>query len=239
LDGAMKLYQQALEIKEGLGDLQGKSATLHNMAQIYVTRGDLDGAMKLYQQSLEIKEGLGDLKGKSATLSMMANINWARKEYDKAQNLMKQSIEISKQIGDFQNLAISTVKLGQLSQVRGDKAGALQKYQDGLGFAEKLGAKPLVAQIRQLISELEGDEQQQGMTAEQFITSAVQCYLQRKPEAQQYYEASAKMANDPNSPAELRTLGKALQRILIGDKHPDLSSLPKEWSTLITTLLNP
>ena len=39
----MKLYQQSLEFDEGLGDLQGKSATLHEMAGIYVTRGDLEG----------------------------------------------------------------------------------------------------------------------------------------------------------------------------------------------------
>jgi hypothetical protein len=49
----MRLYQQSLEIKERLGDLKGKSATLHEMAYIYVTRGDLDGAMRLYQQVLE------------------------------------------------------------------------------------------------------------------------------------------------------------------------------------------
>ena len=54
LDGAMALYQQAQEILEGLGDRQGKAATLHAMAGIDVTRGDLDGAMALYQQSLDI-----------------------------------------------------------------------------------------------------------------------------------------------------------------------------------------
>ncbi len=68
LDKAMALYEQSLQIKEQLGDLQGKSATLHNMANVWVTRGQLDKAMALYAQSLEIKEQLGDLQGKSATL---------------------------------------------------------------------------------------------------------------------------------------------------------------------------
>ncbi|MCC6569348.1 MAG: tetratricopeptide repeat protein, partial [Anaerolineales bacterium] len=87
LDGAMKLYQQAREILEGLGDLKGKSATLHQMAGIYVTRGDLDGAMKLYQQSLELFDGLGDLKGKSATLHQMAGIYVTRGDLDGAMKL--------------------------------------------------------------------------------------------------------------------------------------------------------
>ena len=46
------------------------------------------------------------------------------------------------------------------------------------------------------------------------------------------------MAKDEIASVELRALGHVLQRILIGDKHPDLSSLPKEWSDLITNLLN-
>jgi tetratricopeptide (TPR) repeat protein len=61
LDLALERYQEALACYERLGDLQGKAATLHEMANVLVTRGDLDGAMRLYQQSLEIKERLGDL----------------------------------------------------------------------------------------------------------------------------------------------------------------------------------
>ena len=57
-----------------MGDLQGKSATLHEMAYIHTVRGDLDEAMRLYQESLRIKEGLGDLQGKSATLAMMGQL---------------------------------------------------------------------------------------------------------------------------------------------------------------------
>jgi hypothetical protein len=42
LDGAMGLYQQSLATHEALGDVQGKGATLHQMAGVLVT-GDLDG----------------------------------------------------------------------------------------------------------------------------------------------------------------------------------------------------
>jgi tetratricopeptide (TPR) repeat protein len=65
LDGAMRLYQEALEIAERLGDLRGKGATLREMASILRLRGDLDGAMRLYQEALEIFERLGDLQGKA------------------------------------------------------------------------------------------------------------------------------------------------------------------------------
>ncbi len=51
-----QLYQQSLEIDERLGDIGSKGATLHDMAYVLRTWGDLDGAMTLYQQSLDIKE---------------------------------------------------------------------------------------------------------------------------------------------------------------------------------------
>ncbi len=61
LDGAMKLYQQSLEIKEGLGDLQGKAMTLGMMSKIFWARGNykdaitslLNGLMQLVKLQIE------------------------------------------------------------------------------------------------------------------------------------------------------------------------------------------
>jgi hypothetical protein len=74
----MRLYQEALEIKERLGDLLGKGDTLREMASILRLRGDLDGAMRLYQEALEIFERLGDLRDKAVTLGMMGQALWAQ-----------------------------------------------------------------------------------------------------------------------------------------------------------------
>ena len=41
------------------------------------------------------------------------------------------------------------------------------------------------------------------------------------------------MAADSSVPAEVRELGRVLQRIMIGDKNVDLSSLPKEWAEAV------
>ncbi|RJP54127.1 MAG: CHAT domain-containing protein [Anaerolineaceae bacterium] len=103
LDGAMRLYQQCLQIDERLGNLQGKSATLHQMAGIYVTRGDLDEAMTIYQRVLEIVEHLGDLQGKSAALHQMAGIYVTRGDLDGAMKLYQQSLEIKEELSDLQS----------------------------------------------------------------------------------------------------------------------------------------
>ena len=41
------------------------------------------------------------------------------------------------------------------------------------------------------------------------------------------------MAADSSVPAEMRELGRVLQRIMIGDKNVDLSSLPRKWAELV------
>ncbi|MCI0477308.1 MAG: tetratricopeptide repeat protein, partial [Anaerolineales bacterium] len=156
LDGAMKLYQQSLQIQEQLGDLQGKSATLHQMAGVFVTRGDLDGAMKLYQQSLQVTEQLGDLQGKARTLSQMANVYWNKHESEETENLLRQSIELSEKVGHLEGAAYDTVKLGQVAQARGDRETALARYREGLAIFERLGMPRETAQVRELIAELEG-----------------------------------------------------------------------------------
>ncbi|NJM19581.1 MAG: tetratricopeptide repeat protein, partial [Richelia sp. SM1_7_0] len=45
------LYQQSLELKEKIGNVQGKAASLHCLAVIYAQLGEVENAIALYQQS--------------------------------------------------------------------------------------------------------------------------------------------------------------------------------------------
>ena len=71
------------------------------------------------------------------------------------------------------------------------------------------------------------------MTAEQFIAGAIQSAREKRPEAEGYFKSAQKMAADSSGPAEVRELGRVLQRIMVGDRNVDLSSLPKEWAELV------
>ena len=72
-------------------------------------------------------------------------------------------------------------------------------------------------------------EQEQGMTVEQFIAGAIQSAREKRPaeypkgEAERYFKEAQRLAIDPNAPAELQSLGKVLQRIMIGEKNVDAS----------------
>ncbi|MEI7646470.1 MAG: tetratricopeptide repeat protein, partial [Chloroflexales bacterium] len=96
---AMGLYEQSLRIQESLGDIKGKSATLHAMANVRVTRGDLAGAMGLYEQSLRIQESLGDIKGKSATLANMAGLQFRQGDHATALHNARTSFDLLQGMG--------------------------------------------------------------------------------------------------------------------------------------------
>jgi tetratricopeptide (TPR) repeat protein len=139
--GAMGLYEQSLAIKESLGDKQGKSATLHEMAYILRVSGDLAGAMGLYEQSLAIQESLGDKQGKSATLHAMAYILRVRGDLAGAMGLYEQSLAIQESLGDKQGKAATLHAMANIYVTRGDLAGAMGLYEQSLEIQESLGDK--------------------------------------------------------------------------------------------------
>ncbi len=71
------------------------------------------------------------------------------------------------------------------------------------------------------------------MTAEQFIAGAIRSAREKRPEAEGYFKSAQKMAADSSAPKELQELGRVLQRIMLGERNVDLSSLPREWAELI------
>ncbi|MDO8753548.1 MAG: hypothetical protein Q7J80_06610 [Anaerolineales bacterium] len=55
----MKMYQQSLEIKEGLGDLKGKASTLAMLGQLLVMRKDYPRAIMALVESLQTLSSIG------------------------------------------------------------------------------------------------------------------------------------------------------------------------------------
>ena len=75
------------------------------------------------------------------------------------------------------------------------------------------------------------------MNAEQFIAGAIQSAREKRPEAEGYFKSAQKMAADASVPAEMRELGRVIQRVMLGDRNVDLSSLPREWAEVMRAAL--
>ncbi|MFN9208741.1 MAG: tetratricopeptide repeat protein, partial [Pseudanabaena sp.] len=71
--------------------MQGKAATLHQMAGIYADQGQVDEAIALYQQSLEIKKRIGDVGGKAYTLANMGYLSANNGDFQTAISYLQES----------------------------------------------------------------------------------------------------------------------------------------------------
>ncbi len=87
---------------------------------------------------------------------MLGNLYMMKKDFVNAEKVILESLEIAKELGYISDVAFNIVKLGQVDQARGNKETALARYREGLAIFEKLGAQPLIAQVKQLIASLEG-----------------------------------------------------------------------------------
>ena len=65
------------------------------------------------------------------------------------------------------------------------------------------------------------------------VHGVAQAARKKIPEIQQLAEAISSMARNSKIQPEVRELARVLQRILAGDKNPDLSNLPEELVTLV------
>jgi len=100
VEGAIALYQQSLEIKERIGDAQGKAATLHELGRLKANQGEVEAAIALFNQSLEIKDRIGDVQGRAMTLQW---IGWlaasVQQDYETGIRCLQESAEILERIG--------------------------------------------------------------------------------------------------------------------------------------------
>ena len=99
---SFKIISTVFENFKKTGNLKLQGVAIHNIAGIYLRRGDLDDAMEMSQQCLRILEAIGDPDDISATLHQMAKILDIQGNSDEAIKLCDQSFEISEMLGDLQ-----------------------------------------------------------------------------------------------------------------------------------------
>jgi len=140
-DEAQKLYQQSLEIAQGLGDKNRVSKSLHQLGILSHRTGDYEGARKLYQESLEITQELGDKRGMAASLHQLGMLAQDTGNYAAAQKLYRQSLEIFQQLGDKSGVSMSLIQMGSLALSTGDYESAREFYQQCLEIFRQLGER--------------------------------------------------------------------------------------------------
>ena len=139
VDEAIALFNQSLKIKERIGYVQGKGATLHELGRIYANKGDVDEAIALFHQSLEITERIRDVQGKAATLHQLGILYANKGEVDQSIALYNLSLEITERIRDVQGKAATLHCLGILYANKGEVDQAFALYNLSLEITQRTG----------------------------------------------------------------------------------------------------
>ena len=120
---AIDFFQQSLDIKKEIGDIQGESNSLNNLGNACYFLGQYERAIAFYQQSLDIAKEIGDIQGESRSLNNLGTAYESLGQYERAIAFYQQSLQIKREIGDrngealcLQNLGNTYYKCGKIKE---------------------------------------------------------------------------------------------------------------------------
>ncbi len=96
---ALEAYQQSLALKEQVGDLQGKAATLHQMGNVDASCGQWDDAERLISEARTIDQRLGDQQSIAFNTVKLGQIAQARGDRETAQQRYREELAIFERLG--------------------------------------------------------------------------------------------------------------------------------------------
>jgi tetratricopeptide (TPR) repeat protein len=136
---ALGCYQDALAIRQEIGDRAGQGQTLNNIAIIHQGRGDHDRALDLLQRALAIRQEIGDHAADGTTLNNIGETYRARGELDLALDLLQRALAISQEIGDRAGEGTTLNNISQIHWARGELESALGLLQRALAISREIG----------------------------------------------------------------------------------------------------
>jgi tetratricopeptide (TPR) repeat protein len=122
-----------------IGDLNGWSRSLGNLAIILYWRGDLDKAMNILKEGERLERQLGRFDHLSRTLGNQAKILAAWGDLAGSLALQKEGERLCRQLGDLSNLQINLGNQALILATQGDLDGAEILHQEEERLCRQLG----------------------------------------------------------------------------------------------------
>ncbi|MGJ5629441.1 CHAT domain-containing protein, partial [Nostoc sp. CALU 1950] len=141
---ALEFYQQALAIREKIGDRSGVGTTLNNIGAIYYRLGQYPKALEFYQQALAISQQIGDRSGEGTTFNNIGGIYDSLGQYPKALEFYQQALAIRQQISDRAGVGTTLNNIGGIYDSLGQYPKALEFYQQALAISQQIGDRSSV-----------------------------------------------------------------------------------------------
>ena len=151
---AIAFFQQSLDIKKEIGDIQGESISLIGLGNAYNSLGQYERAIAFYQQSLDIAKEIGDIQGESISLGNLGNAYYSLGQYERAIAFYQQSLDITKEIGDIRGEANAWFNLGLSLEKVDREQDALGAYRNARELYQTMGLDDKVQNCNNAIEDL-------------------------------------------------------------------------------------
>ncbi len=143
-DEAMAQLLTALELRDLIGDEQGRADVENNLGIVFYQRGTLDEAERAYRSALERRLRLNDADGVAAARNNLAKVLTDRGRYPEASEQLLLARAIWSGLGNLRGMAMAITNLGIVHRDQGELAAAAERLEEALAIkreiADVLGA---------------------------------------------------------------------------------------------------
>jgi CHAT domain-containing protein/Tfp pilus assembly protein PilF len=142
LDKALEFAQQALHMKEGLGDRDEIGKTHNQLGLIYWERADYPGAIQHLQQAIEIASTVDDKELEGSARNNLGLVFDEQGDFKQSLEQYQRALELHRTTHFERGEGDTLGNIGGVYLLLGKFREALPYYQQALAISERLGLKP-------------------------------------------------------------------------------------------------
>jgi len=136
---AHRLHEEALEIRQQIGDQRSIAASLGNLGNVAYARGDYAAAQPYYEQALVLSREMGNHVWEANTIGNLGSIASGLGDFHKSRALHEQALAINREIGNRVWEAINLGNLGHVAIELKDLEAARSYYAQALAINREMG----------------------------------------------------------------------------------------------------
>ena len=141
LERALDYFQQALTLRQTIGDRRREATSLNSIGYVYVQQGRLQKALQQFRRAYSLSSSVQDPGEQAQAHYGMGLAYLAQRHYSQAAQSFTQARSLWKTVHDKYHEAATLYRLALTERFRGHLASARDHIEIALGITESLRAK--------------------------------------------------------------------------------------------------
>lgn len=146
MDKAIALYNEAMKVEAAIGDKQGTSTSVNNIATIYFKQGKTDSALACFERGLKLQREIGAKEGIATSLNNIGAIYDGQGLTEKALDYYHQSLNIQEELKNKPKIATCLNNIAAIYNNLGQTDKALDYFNRSLKVRQESDDKRGIAQ---------------------------------------------------------------------------------------------